>query len=66
MAHEDFCGHAGKLNPGDLQVWENGQRSVGDILILQGYFYLSSFEFVIILQFRKTKQNTTFFFFLLC
>lgn len=21
MAHEDFCGHAGQLNPGDLQVW---------------------------------------------
>lgn len=21
MAHEDFCGHVGKMNPGDLQVW---------------------------------------------
>ena len=20
MAHEDFCGHVGKMNPGDLQV----------------------------------------------
>lgn len=21
MAHEDFCGHVGQMNPGDLQVW---------------------------------------------
>ena len=21
MAHEDFCGHVGQLDPGDLQVW---------------------------------------------
>lgn len=23
MAHEDFCGHVGQLNPGDLQVCKN-------------------------------------------
>lgn len=34
MAHEDFCGHAGQLNPGDLQVWPRRGMADGSIVWL--------------------------------
>lgn len=35
MAHEDFCGHVGKMNPGDLQVWP-WQRIADRLTFLHG------------------------------
>lgn len=32
MAHEDFCGHTGQLNPGDLQVWPRWGMADGFIV----------------------------------
>ncbi|XP_029785474.1 pirin [Suricata suricatta] len=29
MAHEDFCGHVGQMNPGDLQVWPRARGCRG-------------------------------------
>lgn len=35
MAHEDFCGHVGKMNPGDLQVLT--QQGIADWLTVLGF-----------------------------